>query len=98
MSDDLIFIEFFIGMNNMTVAEVKEMLKAQDLPVSGKKEDLVMRLVAYSPRPQGLGFTTKLTYTPEAIRSSVMTKVSKILNPTHHKAINWKSFPSELFT
>jgi len=98
MSDDLIFIEFFTAINNMTVGEVKEMLKMQDLPVSGKKDDLVMRLVAYSPRPRGLGFTRRLTYTPEAIRSSVMTKVSKILNPTHHKAINWKSFPSELFT
>tara|TARA_B100001778_G_scaffold168184_1_gene138305 strand:+ start:265 stop:561 length:297 start_codon:yes stop_codon:yes gene_type:complete len=98
MSDDLIFMEHFIAINNMTVAEVKELLKVLDLPVSGKKEDLVLRLVAYSPKPQGLGFTTTLTYTPEAIRSSVMNKVSKILNPTHHKAINWKQFPSELFT
>ena len=98
MSDDLIFIEFFIAINNMKVAEVKELLKAQDLPISGKKEDLVLRLVAYSPKPQGLGFTPKLTYTPEAIRSSVMNKVNKILNPTHYKtAINWKSFPTELF-
>ena len=99
MSDDLIFIEFFIAINNMTVAEVKELLKAKDLPVSGKKEHLVLRLVAYEPKPRGLGFTPKLTYTPEAIRSSVMNKVNKILNPTHYKtAINWKSFPTELFT
>lgn len=96
MSDDLIFIEFFIAINNMTVGEVKEMLKVQDLPVSGKKDDLVLRLVAYSPRPQGLGVI--VPQSPEVIRSMVMTKVSKILNPTHHKAINWKSFPSELFT
>jgi len=98
MSDDLIFIENFIAINNMTVGEVKELLKFKDLPVSGKKEDLVLRLVAYQSRPRGLGFTLTLTYTPEAIRSSVMNKVSKILNPTHHKAINWKQFPSELFT
>jgi len=99
MSDDLIFMEYFIDINNMTVAEVKELLKHQDLPVSGKKEDLVLRLVAYSPRPQGLGFTPKLTYTPEAIRSSVMNKVNKILNPPfRNKVINWQSFPTELFT
>ena len=98
MSDDLIFIEFFIAINNMTVGEVKELLKAQDLPVSGKKDDLVLRLVAYSPKPRGLGFTPKLTYTPEAIRSSVLNKVQKIFNPTHGKAINWERFPSELFT
>jgi len=98
MSDDLIFIEFFTSLNNMTIAEVKELLKAQDLPVSGKKEDLLLRLVAYSPRPRGLGFTTKLTYTPEAIRSSVLNKVKNVLNPTHGKAINWERFPSELFT
>ena len=99
MSDDLIFIEFFTMVHNMTVAEVKELLKVQNLPVSGKKEDLVLRLVAYSPRPRGLGFTKKLTYTPEAIRSSVMNKVNKILNPRpRNKAINWQSFPTELFT
>ena len=98
MSDDLAFIEFFTALNNMTVAEVKELLKAQGLPVNGKKEDLFMRLLAYSPRPQGLGFTTKLTYTPEAIRSSVLNKIKNVLNPTHGKAINWERFPSELFT
>ncbi len=100
MSDDLIFIEFFIDINNMTVAEVKELLKYQDLPVSGKKEDLVLRLVAYSPKPQGLGLPYSHVggYTPEVIRSSVLAKVNKILNPTHYKtAINWKSFPTELF-
>jgi len=98
MSDDLAFIEFFTALNNMTVAEVKELLKAQGLPVNGKKEDLFMRLLAYSPRPQGLGFTTKLTYTPEAIRSGVLNKIKNVLNPTHGKAINWERFPSELFT
>ena len=98
MSDDLAFIDFFTALNNMTVAEVKELLKAQGLPVNGKKEDLFMRLLAYSPRPQGLGFTTKLTYTPEAIRSSVLNKIKNVLNPTHGKAINWERFPSELFT
>lgn len=100
MSDDLIFIEFFTMVHNMTVAEVKELLKVQDLPVSGKKEDLVLRLVAYSPRPRGLGFTNIThTYSPEAIRSTVMNKVNKILNPRpRNKAINWQSFPSELFT
>ena len=98
MSDDLIFIEFFISINNMTVGEVKELLKFKDLPVSGKKEDLVLRLVAYEPRPRGLGFDATIRNPPEAIRSSVMNKVSKILNPTHGKAINWERFPSELFT
>ena len=103
MSDDLIFIEFFTMVHNMTVAEVKELLKVQDLPVSGKKEDLVLRLVAYTPRPQGLGFTrhnnSTLGFSPEAIRSHVMNKVNKILNPRpRNKAINWQSFPSELFT
>ena len=99
MSDDLAFIEFFNGVHNMTVAEVAELLKAQNLPITGKKEDMVLRLVAYTPRPQGLGFTTKLTYTPEAIRSSVLNKFNKILNPRpRNKAINWQSFPTELFT
>ena len=60
MSSDLAFIEFFTAVHNMTVGEIKELLKTQDLPVSGKKEDLVLRLVAYSPRPQGLGLTTHL--------------------------------------
>tara|TARA_A100001391_G_scaffold197331_1_gene177302 strand:- start:1343 stop:1642 length:300 start_codon:yes stop_codon:yes gene_type:complete len=99
MSDDLIFMEYFIDINNMTVAEVKELLKHQDLPVSGKKEDLVLRLVAYSPRPQGLGLTTTFIHSPEVIRSSVMDKVNKILNPPfRNKVINWQSFPTELFT
>ena len=63
MSSDLAFIEFFTAVHNMTVGEIKELLKTQDLPVSGKKEDLVLRLVAYSPRPQGLGLTTTFIYT-----------------------------------
>jgi hypothetical protein len=99
MSSDLAFIEFFTAVHNMTVGEVKYLLKTQDLPVSGKKEDLVLRLVAYSPRPQGLGLTTTFIHSPEDIRSSVMDKVNKILNPPfRNKVINWQSFPSELFT
>ena len=99
MSDDLIFIEFFTAVHSMTVGEVKELLKTQDLPVSGKKEDLVLRLVAYSPRPQGLGLTTTFIHSPEVIRSSVLAKVNKILNPPfRNKVINWQSFPTELFT
>ena len=99
MSSDLAFIEFFTAVHNMTVGEIKELLKTQDLPVSGKKEDLVLRLVAYSPRPRGLGFTTTFIHSPEVIRSSVMDKVNKILNPPFRsKVINWKNFPTELFT
>ena len=99
MSDDLIFIEFFTSLHNMTVGEVKELLKAQGLPVSGKKENLFLRLVAYSPRPQGLGLTTTFIHSPEVIRSSVLAKVNKILNPPfRNKVINWQSFPTELFT
>ena len=30
---------------NMTVAELKELLKSQDLPVSGKKKDLIQYLI-----------------------------------------------------
>ena len=30
---------------NMTVAELKELLKSQDLPVSGKKQDLIQYLI-----------------------------------------------------
>ena len=98
MSSDLAFIEFFTAVHNMTVGEIKELLKTQDLPVSGKKEDLVLRLVAYSPRPQGLGLTTTFIHSPEVIRSSVMDKVNKILNPPfRNKVINWQSFPTELF-
>ena len=99
MSSDLAFIEFFTAVHNMTVGEIKELLKTQDLPVSGKKEDLVLRLVAYSPRPQGLGLTTTFIHSPEVIRSSVLAKVNKILNPPfRNKVINWQSFPTELFT
>ena len=99
MSSDLAFIEFFTAVHNMTVGEVKELLKAQGLPVSGKKEDLLLRLVAYSPRPQGLGLTTTFIHSPEVIRSSVLAKVNKILNPPfRNKVINWQSFPTELFT
>ena len=99
MSSDLAFIEFFTAVHNMTVGEIKELLKTQDLPVSGKKEDLVLRLVAYSPRPQGLGLTTPFIHSPEVIRSSVLAKVNKILNPPfRNKVINWQSFPTELFT
>ena len=32
----------------MTVAELKELLKAADLPLSGKKADLIARLTAVS--------------------------------------------------
>ncbi len=99
MSSDLAFIEFFTAVHNMTVGEVKELLKTQDLPVSGKKEDLVLRLVAYSPRPQGLGLTTTFIHSPEVIRSSVLAKVNEVLNPPfRNKVINWQSFPTELFT
>ena len=84
----------------MTVGEVKELLKTQGLPVSGKKEDLVLRLVAYSPKPQGLGLNySHVIYAPEVIRSSVLAKVNKVLNPPfRNKVINWQSFPTELFT
>ena len=30
---------------NMTVAELKELLKSKDLPVSGKKKDLIQYLI-----------------------------------------------------
>ena len=101
MSSDLAFIEFFTSLHNMTVGEVKELLKAQGLPVSGKKEDLLLRLVAYSPKPQGLGLPYSHVggYTPEVIRSSVLAKVNEVLNPPfRNKVINWQSFPTELFT
>ena len=42
MSD---WAESYESYNGMTIAELKELLKARDLPVSGKKKDLIQGLI-----------------------------------------------------
>ena len=41
----LSWVEAYESFNNMTISELKELLKAADLPVSGKKHDLISYLV-----------------------------------------------------
>ena len=42
MSD---WVETYDVYSGMTIAELKELLKARDMPVSGKKKDLIQYLV-----------------------------------------------------
>jgi len=39
------WFEQYDNFNRMTISELKELLKAKDLPVSGKKRDLVSYLI-----------------------------------------------------
>jgi|TARA_R110000824_G_scaffold40252_3_gene120887 hypothetical protein len=41
----LSWVKAYESFNNMTVSELKELLKAADLPVSGKKIDLISYLI-----------------------------------------------------
>ena len=38
------------NLNSMTCAQLKDLLKLRDLPVSGKKAELIERLTRLSPR------------------------------------------------
>jgi len=61
------------SFNSMTISELKELLKSKDMPVSGKKMDLITYLI-FKEYPD-LGYQFAKTNNPMTSKSSLWVKL-----------------------